>query len=126
MKGFTFVELLVTISIVAVLTAIGMVSYSSTSVKSRDTRRKADIESIRSALELYRTDVGNYPVLTADGNGCINSTQIVNGATVYLSPVPADPKNGASYCYKYTRTALTTYTITCTFESGDPCSYANP
>ena len=126
-RGFTFVELLVTVTIVAVLAAVGMVSYGSASVKSRDTRRMTDIESIRSALELYRTDVGNYPDLTVNGvSGCLEQTSITSPSNTYLNPVPFDPKNTSTYCYKYTRPTTTTYTITCAFESGDPCSYANP
>lgn len=127
-KGFTFIELLVSVTIIAVLMAIATASYVSTNIRSRDTRRAADIQAIRSGLELYRSEVGNYPLLDGDGDGCLIETSISNAGVTYLSPVPTDPKNNATYCYKYTRGAspFTTYTITCSLESGDPCSYANP
>lgn len=128
-RGFTFVELLVSVSIVAVLAAIGAVAYSSTSRRSRDTKRTADIQSIRSALEIYRSEVDNYPNLLPGGGGCITSTQIENAGVVYLNPIPIDPINNATYCYRYTRGAspYTTYTLTCTMEvAGQTCSYANP
>ncbi|MBI1871808.1 prepilin-type N-terminal cleavage/methylation domain-containing protein [Candidatus Collierbacteria bacterium] len=127
-KGFTFVELLVSVTIVAVLAAIGAVAYSSTSKRSRDTKRTADIQSIRSGLEIHRSEVGNYPSLLPGGGGCITSTQIENAGVIYLNPIPTDPINNATYCYRYTRggSPYTTYTLTCTLESGAACSYANP
>lgn len=125
--GFTFIELLVSITIAAVLASIGLASYSSTNKRSRDTRRKADIESIRSGLEIYRSEVGSYPALSTNGSGCLTATEISNLGTIYLKPIPDDPKDdGSTYCYKYTRTSTTTYTMSCNLESGDPCSYANP
>ena len=52
-KGFTFVEIMVTAAIIAVLAAVGMVSYENANKKVRDGRRKADLEQIRVALEMY-------------------------------------------------------------------------
>lgn len=128
-QGFTFVELLVSVSIVAVLAAIGAVAYVSTSKRSRDTKRTADIQAIRSALEIYRSEQGSYPSLLPGGGGCLTSTTIEAGGVTYLNPIPTDPKNGATYCYRYTRGAspYTTYTLTCTMEvAGQTCNYANP
>jgi len=128
MKGFTFVELLVSITIIAVLAAIGAVSYSSTSQRSRDTKRLADVESIRSALELYRSEQGEYPALQPGGLGCLTSTKIedVGSGIIYLNPIPTDPRNDATYCYRYRLDSPTTYTLECTLESGAACTYENP
>lgn len=124
-KGFTLMELLITMGIIVLLMGVGVVSYTQTNNKARDSKRKADIESIRSALELYRTDQGQYPALTVDGSNCITSTNITSGAIIYLAKLPTDP---TSYCYKYLLGAspFTTYEITCTFEGGESCSYINP
>ena len=55
-RGFTLIELLVSISIISVLTAIGLANYAVSQKRARDARRQADLESVRSALEIYRAD----------------------------------------------------------------------
>jgi general secretion pathway protein G len=128
-QGFTLMELLITMGIIVLLMGVGVVSYTQTNKKARDSKRKADIESIRSALELYRTDQGQYPALTINGSNCITSTAITSGAVTYLAKIPTDTRDdGVTYCYKYLLGAspFTTYEITCTFEDGSACSYINP
>lgn len=126
-QGFTFVELLVSVSIVAVLAAIGAVAYASTSKRSRDTKRTADVQTIRSALEIYRSEQGSYPTLSPGGLGCLTSTTITAGVVTYLNPIPKDPINNATYCYRYRLDSSTAYTLQCTMEvAGQTCSYANP
>jgi len=72
-KGFSLVELLVVATIVGLLAAAGMVSYTTANRASRDAKRKADLEKVRAALELYRIEEGCYPgstqatCLEADG-----------------------------------------------------------
>jgi len=59
--GFTLIEIVVVIAIVALLFAAGVTSYSKIRVNSRDSIRKSDLTAIRSALEQYRNIVGSYP-----------------------------------------------------------------
>ena len=59
-NGFSLIELMVSTTVIAILTVIGVVSYSSVNKRSRDVKRKSDIEQIRSALEMYRSDYGYY------------------------------------------------------------------
>lgn len=100
-NGFTLIELLVVTTIIIVLAAIGMVSYTSASRTSRDGKRKADIESVRQALVLYRTSNPNYPVTTSY-DSMIN-TLVAEG---FMSePKPDDPKKNAIYYYRYTGAA---------------------
>lgn len=114
--GFTFVELLVVITIIAVLTGAAVVSFANTNKRSRDTRRKLDIENIRSALELCRAEEGSYPLSIYD--------DVVCGVETYLSETPRDPKTAVEYTY--VRSSATAYTIGCTLESGESCSYTDP
>lgn len=116
-NGFTFIELLVVVTISALLMGAATVGYTSISRRSRDSRRQTDMETIRAALELYRSENGSYPLSVTEGGS------ISYGETVYLDPVPSDPKDGS---YVYSRPTTTTYTLSCTLESGDDCSYVNP
>ncbi len=60
-RGFTLVELLVVISIIAILSAIGLVLYSTVLKQGRDSKRQSDLKSIQLALEQYATEADAYP-----------------------------------------------------------------
>lgn len=99
--GFTLFELLVTISIIAVLTAVAVVSYGGLNKKTRDSRRTADLEKIRIALEAARQIGNTYPSTTS------GIASLVTGG--YLDRQPFDPKTKAAY--SYTRVTNYTYRI---------------
>jgi hypothetical protein len=73
--------------------------------KSRDNRRQAELKQIQTGLELYRSDVGSYPVNL--GTSLTNST---TGA-VYIQNVPKDPKLGTSYGYSPAAAPAATYAL---------------
>lgn len=52
-EGFTLVELLVAISIVAVLATIGFTLFQTTQASARDAKRRADIDATATALETH-------------------------------------------------------------------------
>lgn len=60
-RGFTLVELLVAISIIGVILSISFFGIQNARKSSRDAKRKSDLESVRSALEMYKADTGKYP-----------------------------------------------------------------
>ncbi len=94
-NGFTLFELLVSISIIAVLTAVAVVSFGGLNKKTRDARRTSDLEKIRLTLEAARQVGTTYP-------GDLN-TLVSMGL---LDKVPTDPKTGSIYSYS----KLTNYT----------------
>lgn len=103
-KGFTLIELMVSITIIGVITVIAVINFGGTNKKARDGRRMADLEKIRVALELNRQEKGVYPAAT--------STLVTNG---YLQAVPTDPKAG--YSYVYTIGTSYTYTLSAQMEN---------
>ena len=104
MKAFTLVEILVVVTIVALLAVGGLVTYTQFGYQSRNARRKADIEQIRAALEMYRSnsDYSSYPN---------NVTDLVPD---YLKSVPIDPKTSTAYTYTGSPTGCNETTIPCT------------
>lgn len=107
--GFTLVELLVVISIMGVLTVIVSASFRTIQMKSRDARRKSDINSIYKALNMYYNDIGTFPhgITDPDIDGMIKAVGVgfsanVNGmTTVYMAEVPRETTQGVED-YKYT------------------------
>ncbi|MEK7506706.1 MAG: type II secretion system protein [Patescibacteria group bacterium] len=93
-EGFTLVELLVVIGIIAILATILLLQLGTARSKSRDTARIAHINQMRSAAEQYFDDNGTYPKFTDFG------TAANNFSPKYISPVPVDPL-GAATCTTY-------------------------
>lgn len=111
-NGFTFVELLVVITIIGIVFASGVVAYTALTVRSRDARRKADLESIRQAVEMCRSLTGSYPTTIYEASGSLSCA----GATgpVLMSKTPLDPRPcsvALSGQYTFTRSTATTYTL---------------
>ncbi len=96
--GFTLIEVLVATTIIAVLAAVAVSSYTSVNKRSRDSKRKSDVEQIRSALEMYRSDNGFYPPVDTTGFGNVSD---LSGYLVssYLPAIPSDPKSTQTYYY---------------------------
>lgn len=102
-NGFSLVELLVVISIIAILSAAGIVVYQSVQPKTRDSIRKSDLNNLALALEAYFQKNGNYIDGTAgtEGNCASDTTSFYSGIATYMTDnqVPKDPKTQANYCY---------------------------
>ncbi|HBQ50509.1 TPA: hypothetical protein DD690_00830 [Candidatus Daviesbacteria bacterium] len=100
-KGFTLVELLVVIAIIAVLSAVGLVMFSSTQKSGRITKRIQDLKAIQTALELYYNQNGKYPSQPMTWACIINLSGVNNLAPNFMVVVPSDPLGDTQYCYQY-------------------------
>lgn len=108
-KAFTLLELLVAMAIMALLVGLGLRTFGSVQQKSRDGRRKQDVQSIVKALEMYYNDFKHYPY-SSNGQimGCgENATkacvwgevwQNSSDQNLYMSKLPTDP-GGSQYFY---------------------------
>ena len=106
-NGFTLIEILVVTSIIVLLTATAVVTYSTFLKQSRDAKRKADLGQISVALEMYRSNNDTYPT---------TGLSQLTTPTVYIQTVPTDPKN-PTYTYYYTG-AVSDYTLGTYLENG--------
>lgn len=59
--GFTLVEIMVAIAIVAILAMVGLVIFSNVTRGARDSKRKQDLNAISKALYQYYLQYGRYP-----------------------------------------------------------------
>lgn len=83
LAGFTLLELVITIGIIAVLSVVAVVNLSGVQQNTRDVKRQSDLRLIQGALEQYYADQHNYP--TALG------ANLTSGSRTYLNQVPSDP-----------------------------------
>jgi prepilin-type N-terminal cleavage/methylation domain-containing protein len=117
-KAFTLIELLIVVSIISILAVIIVIAIGNAESKSRDTKRKADLQAISSALEAYKSQKGVYPNSAA--TGCVTdktnfttkfiqldknpqTCSAINDLVVsgYLSAFPVDPDNASPQGYFY-------------------------
>lgn len=74
-RGFTIIELLIAISIIAIISGIGTYTFTNAQVKGRDSRRKEDLNQLKAALSLYYEENKQYPPsLSAIGTCTLETT----------------------------------------------------
>ena len=111
-RGFTLIELLVAIAIIGILAAVVIVALGSARAKSRDTRRKVDINEVQRALDVYADDHdGFYPMTTptsADNplgfwrSSASRPNDWVPGLeSDYIKDLPVDPINKENVSQPY-------------------------
>jgi len=95
-SGFTLVELLVVISIIAILTVITASSFVESQKKSRDAARKANLKSLADAVSLYYADQGSFPTTSSMDLLINNEGQLSVGEVIYMKKVPKEKTNGVA------------------------------
>ena len=111
-KGFTLIELLVVMTIIVILAGLSLVSYQGAQRSARDGGRRADLEQIRTALEMCYADNDTYPNTIYLDVSCGNT---------YLTGTPQDPVGGNYY---YDGSLGVSYRLCATLETGgnDTCA----
>ncbi|NBV17162.1 MAG: type II secretion system protein [Janthinobacterium sp.] len=65
-RGFTLVELLVVLAIISLLLTIAIPRYFGSVEKSKEVALKENLQVLRSGLDKYYADKGEYPAALAD------------------------------------------------------------
>lgn len=99
-EGFTLIEILVVIVIIASVSVIGIFIIGAKIKQARDARRRSDLSEIRVGLEQYYSEQSVYPA-----NLAFNDQPLTGPAgQIYLPRVHHDPINTGSYLYAYLAT----------------------
>ena len=98
--GFTLLEMLVVMAIIAILAAATSGNFFSSLAKGRDSRRKQDLQAISKALEMYYNDNRSYPNPTIISKWGEPFPHPTVASIIYMQQIPADPLYpGFTYCY---------------------------
>lgn len=68
-RGFTLVELLIVIVIIAILTVISLVAYNGIQNRARTTTAESAAKTVADKAQLYYSDKGSYPASINDLTG---------------------------------------------------------
>lgn len=112
-NGFTIVELLIVIVIIAILAAITIVAFNGVQNRAKDTARLNGVAQIMKALEIYKSFEGRYPdPVVNDPSGWEVSSQApqnflkaLRDKNVVSGSLPVDPVNDSTHRFVYFRYA---------------------
>lgn len=106
-RGFTLIELVVVVSILAILSGVLVPRVTNHMRAARDARRLADIKTVRTAIEQYYQDKGTYPA--QNGNSSYGGWDVSSDGDFirvlrdsgYLEEDAVDPINDSTFHYRY-------------------------
>ncbi len=112
-KGFTLIEILIVVAIIAILASIVLVGLGPSQQAGRDARRLSDLHEIQNGLELFYNKCGFYPGTAAptctvgspgtDWTG-FQATLAGAGIGINTGGVPQDPSSNQTYGYEWSST----------------------
>ena len=101
-RAFTIIELLVVITVMAVLSTIALFGFNKVQAAARDTARQQIMKGFQAALQRYYGENQAYPYGTSGScpySSPVNIQDLVNGGSsfdlvskCYLESIPFDPK----------------------------------
>ena len=104
-KGFTLVELLVVISIVAILSVVGLTLFNNTQQGARDAKRRVDVDAIAKGYEVHYVTGSStaYPAV---------ATNWFSGGSI-----PTDPRTNSTYTGYSTSGSVSVWTVCAALEN---------
>lgn len=134
--GFTLVELLVVIVVLAVLAAIVLPKFVDSSRRSKEAALRSDLKLYRNAISLFHTDCDSYPAALSDlavtsapatGKDSAGNDKAIVAANwhgPYVQAVENDPVSGAAFTYSTTNPTVGKVTSSAAGNGLDGTAYS--
>jgi len=86
-RGFTLIQRLIVVAIIGVLAAIAVPNFLQAQTRAKVARAIGDLKSLGNALEMYHTDMNQYPI-SQSGPRSLNA---LTTPVAYMGSVPSNP-----------------------------------
>ncbi len=116
-KGFTLIEMLIVIVVIAILALIVIPRLLGAGRKAKEATLRGDLHQLRNAIQQFEADCGDYPfaasqLMTQPGDGTVGGTNIALDVNGWQGPylrtpdndLPADPFTESPATWSYTAT----------------------
>lgn len=106
-KGFTIVELLIVIVVIAILAAISIVAYTGIQDRAKLSKTQSDFANTQKLIELHYAQYGHYPIVSPDwaGQSPSNKDTYIPGLVAeFGSGLPTVTDASGAYLYRSTPT----------------------
>ena len=127
-RGFTLIEMLIVIAVIAILAGIVITGVSGIQASARDTKRMGELRGVQTTLEGYFAKCGHYPNGQVCGTLGTGAAEITPWSTLQATlggRIPQDPLPSLrTYEYGYTSGGLG-YILKATLEN-DNASLKDP
>jgi general secretion pathway protein G len=136
-SGFTLVELLIVIIIIAVLAAIAIPKFANSSTRSKEAALKANLKLYRNAVELFKGDTGAYPAQLSDltltsapatGKDSTGNNVAIVAADYkgpYVERIENDPVSSAPFTYSTNSPTVGKITSSASGNGSDGTPYSS-
>lgn len=111
-RGFTIVELLIVIIIIAILATIVIVAYNGISNRAKTTKAQSAAQTVIKKAEAYNAELGSYPTGPTQMTSAATSTTYYLTGVTFVATLASAPANENTVMYS-----------TCTTPAGVRATY---
>ena len=113
-RAFTLIELLVVISIIGLLSSVGLASFTRAQERARDAKRIGDLTTLRNSLEIYYAENNAYVDTGGSWQDVESSLDVL--VPIYTKFLSADP-GGKGLIYRYRSVTTQGYCLEAKLET---------